>query len=60
MYVYKPNAMLATPIASLDDTSIYNAYKSNFKELARKGFKPKLNIIDNQATKHIKKILAKK
>ncbi len=25
MYVYKPNAILATPIAGLDDTSIYNA-----------------------------------
>jgi hypothetical protein len=34
MYVYEPNAILATPIASLDNTSIYNAYKSNFKELA--------------------------
>jgi hypothetical protein len=26
----------------------------NFDELARKGFKPKLNEMDNQATKHIK------
>jgi hypothetical protein len=25
--------------------------------LADKGFKPKLNVMDNQATKHIKKIL---
>jgi hypothetical protein len=59
MYVYKPNAILATPIASLDNTSIYNAYKSNFEELARKWFKPKLNVMDNQATKHIKKLLKK-
>jgi hypothetical protein len=34
MYVYEPNAILATPIAGLDDTNIYNAYKSKFKELA--------------------------
>jgi hypothetical protein len=27
--------------------------------LAAKGFKPKLNVMDNQATKHIKKILTK-
>jgi hypothetical protein len=54
MYMYKPTAILATPIASLDDMSIYNAYKSNFEELARKGFKPKLNTMDNQATNHIK------
>jgi hypothetical protein len=59
MYVYKPNAILATPIAGLDNTSIYNTYKSNFKELARKGFKPKLNVMDNQAMKHIKNFLTK-
>ncbi len=27
--------------------------------MAEKGFKPKLNVMDNQATKHIKKILNK-
>ncbi len=59
MYMYKANAILATPIAGLDDTSIYNVYKSNFEELTRNGFKPKLNVMDNQATKHIKKILTK-
>jgi hypothetical protein len=40
MYVYKPNTILATPIAGLDNPSIYTAYKSNFDELARNGFKP--------------------
>jgi hypothetical protein len=59
MDVYKANAILATPIAGLDNMSIYNAYKSNFKELTKKGFKPKLNVMDNQATKHIKKIITK-
>jgi hypothetical protein len=57
MYMYKPNAILATPIAGLDDTRIYNAYKSDFKELTRKGFKLKLNAMDNQGTKHIKELL---
>jgi hypothetical protein len=28
-----------------------------FEELALKGFTPKLNVMDNQATKHIKKFL---
>ncbi len=28
-----------------------------FNELKTKGFKPKLNVMDNQATKHIKKFL---
>jgi hypothetical protein len=31
---------------------------SNFEELTSKGFKPKLNIMDNQATKHINQFLS--
>jgi hypothetical protein len=54
MYHYEANAIMATPIAGLDDKSIFNAYKRNFDELAAKGFKPKLNVMDNQATKQIK------
>ena len=57
MYHYEANAILATPIAGLDDISIFGAYKKNFTELATKGFKPKINVMDNQATKHIKKFL---
>jgi hypothetical protein len=57
LYHYEPNVILATPIAGLDDVSIYHAYKKYFEELTDKGFKPKLNIMDNQATKHIKKFL---
>jgi hypothetical protein len=37
--------------------STFIAYKTYFKELTAKGFKPKLNIMDNQATKHIKEFL---
>ncbi len=57
LYHYESNPILATPITGLDDVSIYHAYKKYFKELTDKGFKPKLNIMDNQATKHIKKFL---
>jgi hypothetical protein len=56
-YQYESNAILATPIAGLDDVSIYNAYKKYFEDLTAKGFKPKLNVMDNQATRHIKKFL---
>ncbi len=41
----------------LDDVSIFNAYKITFGSLTAKGFKPKLNIMDNQAKKYIKKFL---
>jgi hypothetical protein len=41
----------------LDDVSIFNAYRKYFEELTAKRFKLKLNVMDNQATKHIKKFL---
>ncbi len=57
LYHYKANAILATPIAGLDDISIFNAYKMQFKGFTSKGFKHKINIMDNQATKNIKAFL---
>ncbi len=57
MYHYKTNAILATPIPGLDSASILDAYKKNFEYLESKGYKPKLNVMDNQATKLIKAYL---
>ncbi len=57
VYHYKANAILSTPIAGLDDLTIFNVYQSIFKDLASKGFKPMLDVMDNQATKHMKKFL---
>jgi hypothetical protein len=45
------------PIAGLDSISIFNAYKMLFDVLTSKRFKPKINIMDNQATKDIKAFL---
>jgi hypothetical protein len=59
LHHYESNSILATPIASLNDVSIFNAYKQQFELLTSKGFKPKLNIKDNQAMKHIKTFLTK-
>jgi hypothetical protein len=56
---YESNTILITPIAGLGNMSVFNAYKTHFDELAAKGFNLKLNILDNQATQHIKKILTK-
>ncbi len=56
---YKTMTILALPISSLNDKIIFEAYKIAFDELAAKSFKPKLNIMDNQATKYIKKFLTK-
>jgi hypothetical protein len=41
----------------LDDISIFKTYKRYFEELTQNGFRPKLKIMDNQATKRIKKFL---
>jgi hypothetical protein len=59
LYHYESNSILATPISGLDDICIFNAYKKEFEMLVSKGFKPRLNIMDNQATKHIKALLTK-
>jgi hypothetical protein len=59
MYHYEANAIFAIPIAGLDDVTIFEAYKKKFDELTAKGLRVKLNIMDNQATKHIKKFLTK-
>ena len=59
MYHYKANATFAIPIAGLDDVTIFEAYKKKFNKLTTKGLKVKLNVMDNQATKHIKKFLTK-
>ncbi len=39
--------------------TIFQAYKAIFHDLTEKGFKPKLNVMDNQATKYIRKFLTK-
>jgi hypothetical protein len=59
LYHYESKCILGTLIAGLNDKSIFEAYKTSFKELKSKGFKPKLNVMDKQATKHINKFLTK-
>ncbi len=59
LYHYESNAILAKPVTGLDNLSIFTAYKMYFEELTAKVFKPQLNIMDNQATKHINKFLTK-
>ena len=58
LYHYESNCILATPIKEMDDKTIFEAYKKYFEELTSKGFKLKLNVMDNQAIKHIKQYLS--
>jgi hypothetical protein len=59
MYHYESNAIFTIPIAGLNNVTIFEAYKKKFNELTAKGLKVKMNIMDNQAIKHIKKFLTK-
>ncbi len=60
VYHYKTNTILVKAIKNLDDHSIYKAYKEVFEMIETKGYKPKMNVIDNQAKKYIKQFLTKK
>ncbi len=57
MYHYETNAIFAVPIPGLNSKSILDAYKKIFEYLVSKGYKPKVNVMDNQATKAIKEYL---
>jgi hypothetical protein len=59
LYHYESNTILITPISGLDNMSMFNAHKTQYDELTAKGFKTKLNIMDNQAMCLIKKYLTK-
>jgi hypothetical protein len=54
LYHFKLNCILADPITALDDKTIFEAYRKQFDDLTKNGFKLKLNVMDNQATKYIK------
>ena len=60
VYHYKSNAILGLPISGFDDNTVFAVYKTQFKFLESKGFEIKLNVMDNQCTKQIKKILTDK
>ena len=60
LYHYELKAILVKAIANVDNHSIYEAYKEVFKTLEAKGYKLKMNIMNDQATKFIKKFLTKK
>ena len=49
MYHYTYNAILAEVITGLDNQSIMAAYKQKFKYIESKGYKMKINIMNNQA-----------
>jgi hypothetical protein len=60
VYHYKTNAILALPISGFSDETIFATYKQQYKLLESKGFKIRLNVMDNQASQIINKCLTPK
>jgi hypothetical protein len=58
-YDYTINAILVRPTKDLESATIITAFDSIFQELKNKGFKPQLNITDNQAVAALKEYLNK-
>ncbi len=57
VYHYESNAILALPMANFTDETILTVYKQQFELLELWGHKFWLNVMDNQASKVIKKYL---
>jgi hypothetical protein len=55
VYHYKTKGTLALPILGFSDNIIFVAYQQQYNLLKSKGYKICLNIMENQATKVIKK-----
>jgi hypothetical protein len=57
VYHYGSNAILALPISGFGDDVIFRAYKEIYEMIESKGFVIRFNVMDNQASKVIKKFL---
>lgn len=57
MYDWSSNSILVKPIKNTKDETIIAAFKEKLEYLAKQGFKPRFNILDNIASKAIVKFL---
>jgi hypothetical protein len=56
-YEYRSNAILIRPLRDQTDASLKETFESVYEYLASKGFKPKLNVMDNQCSKAIEQYI---
>jgi hypothetical protein len=54
LYDFDSNAILAEPMKARSDDEALRAYAAIYKTLTYKGCKPRLNILDNEASRAIK------
>jgi hypothetical protein len=57
VYHYETNAILALPISGFSNKIICVVYKQQYERLKSKGHVIRLNVMDNQVSKTIKKFL---
>jgi len=57
LYDWTSNAILAEPIENAKEATIVRVFKEKVEYLAKRGFKPKFNIMDNVASKAVQKFL---
>ena len=56
-YIHEANAILVKPMKSRSDESIVGAYKEMYEDLEARGFKPTLNVTDNECSKAVQKYI---
>jgi hypothetical protein len=56
-YEYRSNAILVRALRDLTDASMLEAFQDVYQYLTNKGFKPKLNVMDNQCSKCIQNFI---
>jgi hypothetical protein len=59
LYNYDSNAILVEPMKNRGDAEVLRAYKQLYNILTDHGLQPKLNILDNEASKAIKRAIQK-
>ena len=53
IYAYDPNAILVKPLPDRSKESIVQAYQKIIQHLTKRGFKPILQRLDNEASKSL-------
>ena len=56
-YDYRSNAILVRPLKDQTDKSLLEAFEDVYEYLTTRGFKPRLNVMDNQCSKTIQKFI---
>ena len=59
LYAYDSNEILVEPKKSRSDTDILYAYDTLYEKLETTGYAPKLNIMKNEASNALKRLLRK-